>query len=256
LLDRNAEHLLREVAPQVLGAVMRRYRDFAAAVFNEGHTSSAGPQLQRLDLAEEAIRLARALHALVPDDPETSGLPALLLLTHARRDARSGPDGALIPLSEQDRSRWDRAAIEEGTRLLEATLPRGRVGPYQLQAAIAALHDEALRAEDTDWAQIAALYQLLERLGDNPVVTLNRAVAVAMHEGPAAGLALLATLDGDARLAGSHRLDAVRGHLLEMQGASAEAIGHYVAAASRTTNLAERNYLATKAARLRERSGR
>jgi predicted RNA polymerase sigma factor len=219
-------------------------------IFNEGYATSAGPDLQRADLANEAIRLARAVHRLLPDHAEAAGLLALMLLTDARRAARSGPDGELIPLTEQDRTRWDRQAIEEGVGLLTATLSKGSVGMYQLQAAIAAVHDEAARAEDTDWAQILALYGLLERMGDNPMVTLNRAIALAMVEGPAAGLELLTRLDGDPRMKGGHRLDAVRAHLFEMAGDAESAIAHYRAAAGRTASLPERNYLAMKAARL------
>ena len=221
-------------------------------VFNEGYTSSVGPNLQRVDLSTEAIRLARSVHQLAPDDAEAAGLLALMLLTDARRHARSGPAGELIPLQQQDRSRWDRTAIDEGVALLSNTLSRGRVGPYQLQAAVAAVHDEAARYEDTDWPQIVALYTVLERLQDNPVVTLNRAIAVAMVQGPAAGLELLDTVAADGRLAGSHRVDAVRGHLFEMAGHHDLAVRHYLAAANRTANTAERNYLLTRAAMVRE----
>ena len=167
-------------------------------IFNEGYTASSGPELARVELTREAIRLTRLAHRLLPDDPEIAGLLALMLLTDARRAARSGP-GGLVPLAEQDRSLWDAAAIREGVALIEATLPRGPVGPYQLQAAIAAIHAEAPRAEDTDWPQIVALYDLLERLAPNPMVTLNRAVAVGMVSGPRAGLAALDGLDSDSR---------------------------------------------------------
>jgi predicted RNA polymerase sigma factor len=177
---------------------------------------------------------------------------ALMILTDARRNARSGSAGELIPLQHQDRSRWDRAAIDEGVALLTATLGRGRVGPYQLQAAVAAVHDEAARYEDTDWPQIVALYTLLGRMYDNPMVALNRAIAIAMVQGPAAGLAILDTIAADGRLAGNHRLDAVRGHLLELAGDRDGAVRHYLAAANRTTNTAERNYLLTQAATLRD----
>jgi RNA polymerase sigma factor (sigma-70 family) len=224
-------------------------------IFNEGYTASSGASLQRLDLAAEAIRLARAVRHLIPDDTEVAGLLALMILTHARRDARTGPAGELIPLPQQDRSRWDRVAIDEGVALLSGTLSQGRVGPYQLQAAIAALHDEAPRHEDTDWAQIAALYGLLERMSENPMVALNRAIAVAMVQGPDAGLALVDALAAGGRLAGSHRLDAVRGHLLELGGQREAAVAAYLAAANRTTNTAERTYLLTQAATLRERGG-
>ncbi|HVD93682.1 MAG TPA: DUF6596 domain-containing protein [Vicinamibacterales bacterium] len=219
-------------------------------IFNEGYTSSVGPNLQRTDLSNEAIRLTRAVHNLLPGDGEVAGLLALMLLTDARRPARSGPEGELIPLTEQDRTLWDREAIAEGIALVTATLSRGSVGPYQLQAAIAAVHDEAPRADDTDWPQILALYGLLKRMSDNPMVTLNHAIATAMVQGPAAGLDLLNALDADERLAGRHRLDAVRAHLFEMSGNPQAAIRHYRAAAGRTTSVPERNYLVTKAARL------
>ena len=221
-------------------------------IFNEGYTASAGTSLQRVDLSTEAIRLTRAVHQLIPDDTEVAGLLALMRLTDARRLARTGSAGELIPLPQQDRSKWDRDAIAEGTALLTATLAKGRVGPYQLQAAVAAIHDEAATHEDTDWPQIASLYSLLERMSDNPMVTLNRAIAVAMVQGPAAGLEMLDALDAGGRLAGTHRLDAVRGHLLEMAGDRDGAVRHYLAAANRTTNTAERNYLLTQAATLRE----
>jgi RNA polymerase sigma factor (sigma-70 family) len=219
-------------------------------IFNEGYASTAGPHLQRTDLSNEAIRLARAVHALLPDDGEAAGLLALMLLTDARRAARTGPAGELIPLDEQDRTRWDGALIAEGIALVENALSRGSVGAYQLQAAIAAVHDEAARPDDTDWAQIFALYGLLERMSDNPMVSLNRAIAAAMVQGPQAGLALLEALDGDSRLAGHYRLDAVRAHLHERAGDPARALAHYRAAAEGTTSIPERNYLLTKAARL------
>jgi RNA polymerase sigma factor (sigma-70 family) len=221
-------------------------------IFNEGYTTSSGAELQRSDLTREAIRLTRAVHRLLPDDSEVSGLLALMLLTDARRRARTGPDGELIPLTQQNRSLWDRALIDEGIALVSASLSKGAVGPYQLQAAIAAIHDEAGRAEDTDWAQILAFYQLLLRMSDNPIVRLNHAVAAAMVHGPAAGLALLRALDDEGRLKEHHRLDAVRAHLLELSGDRDGAIEHYRRAADRTTSLPERNYLLTQAARLRE----
>ena len=222
-------------------------------IFNEGYTSTSGPSLHRSDLSNEAIRLTRAVHRLLPSDGEVSGLLALMLLTDARRAARTGADGELIPLAEQDRSQWDRRAIDEGIALISATLSRGVVGAYQLQAAIAAVHDEAPRAEDTDWPQILALYSLLKRMSDNPMVTLNHAIASAMVHGPTTGLKLIAALDSDPRMAGHYRLDAVRGHLLEMAGEREAAIERYRAAAARTTSVPERNYLATKAARLDSR---
>jgi RNA polymerase sigma factor (sigma-70 family) len=219
-------------------------------IFNEGYAASSGPDLQRADLTSEAIRLARELHRLLPGDGEVAGLLSLMLLTDARRPARTRPDGSLVPLAEQDRSRWDAGAIAEGVALVTGTLARAPLGPYQLQAAIAAVHDEAARAEDTDWPQILVLYELLERVAPSPVVTLNQAVAVAMVRGPRAGLELLATLDGDDRLAGHHRLDAVRAHLLELAGDREAARVHYRAAARATTSLPEQRYLESRAARL------
>jgi RNA polymerase sigma factor (sigma-70 family) len=219
-------------------------------IYNEGHTSSTGPDLLRVELSREAIRLGRAVHGLLPDNGEVAGLLALMLLTEARSPARTGPAGELISLAEQDRSRWDAAAIAEGVELITHALPRGPAGPYQLQAAIAALHDEAPSAAETDWPQILGLYQVLERLSPNPVVSLNRAVAAAMVYGPAAGLSALAALDADTRLAGHHRLHAARAHLYEMAGDADAAIAHYRAAAGRTTSLPERHYLALRAARL------
>ena len=207
-------------------------------IFNEGYTASGGPDLQRAELSGEAIRLARAVHGLLPEDGEAAGLLALMLLTDARRPARTGPDGALVPLAEQDRSRWNQVAIREGIALITRTLPQAPLGPYQVQAAIAAIHDEARRAEDTDWRQILALYALLERLAPGPIVTLNRAVAVAMVHGPRAGLAELAALDADERMASHHRLAAVRAHLLELAGDTAVARDAYRLAARRTASLA------------------
>jgi predicted RNA polymerase sigma factor len=223
-------------------------------IFNEGYTSSAGSQLQRCELSGEAIRLTRAVHNVLPDDSEVAGLLALLLLTDARRLARTGPDGELIPLTRQDRTLWDQKQISEGVALLTATLPKGSIGAYQLQAAIAAVHDEAACAADTDWPQILALYELLKRMSDNPMVMLNHAIAAAMVHGPATGLELLNTLDVDGRLTGHHRLDAVRAHLLELAGDYRGAIAHYRTAAGRTASIPERNYLITQAARLTERA--
>ena len=211
---------------------------------------ASGPDLNRPELTAEAIRLARAVRRLLPADGEVTGLLALMLLTEARRPARTGPGGALIPLAEQDRSRWDQAAIAEGTALITGALSRGSIGPYQLQAAIAAVHDEAATAAATDWPEILALYGLLERMSDNPMVMLNRAIALAMVQGPRAGLARLEALDADGRLAGSHRLEAVRAHLLEMAGDGAAAITHYRAAAEKTASAPERRYLLARAARL------
>jgi RNA polymerase sigma factor (sigma-70 family) len=224
-------------------------------VFSEGYTSSTGPDLQRADLSTEAIRLTRAVHGLLPDDGEVAGLLALMVLTDARHLARTGPNGELIPLPEQDRSLWDQRAIAEGVALITATLSRGSIGAYQLQAAIAAVHDEAARAEDTDWPQILALYGVLKQMSDNPMVTLNHAIAAAMVHGPSAGLELLKALDADERMAGHHRLDAVRAHLLEKAGDHQAAIVHYRAAADRTASIPERNYLMMQAARLSEEHG-
>ena len=219
-------------------------------IFNEGYASTSGPNLQRSELAAEAIRLARMVHRLLPDDGEVTGLLALMLLTDARRPARTGPDGGLIPMAEQDRSRWNAGYIAEGVALLTDALPRGATGPYQLQAAIAAIHDEAPSAEATDWPQIMALYELLMRISDNPMVALNHAVAVAMVRGAHAGLDLLGKLDADQRIAGDHRLHAVRAHLLEMAGDRVAARDSYEAAAGRTTSLPQQRYLHARAARL------
>jgi RNA polymerase sigma factor (sigma-70 family) len=219
-------------------------------IFNEGYIATSGPDLQRSELTREAIRLTRAVHALLPGDGEVAGLLALMLLTDARRPARTRADGTLIALAEQDRGLWNRAYIEEGTALITDALARASLGPYQLQAAIAAVHDEALRAQDTDWQQILALYELLARVAPNPMVTLNHAVAVAMVRGPRAGLDLLATLDADDRMAAHHRLDAVRAHLLEMAGDHGAARDGYRSAARRSTSLPEQRYLEARAARL------
>jgi len=219
-------------------------------MFNEGYVATAGSQLQRLDLTTEAIRLTRMLHKLLPEEVEVDGLLALMLLTDARRAARTGPAQELIPLAQQDRTLWDAGEIAEGVALLTAALPKGSIGPYQLQAAIAAVHSEAARAEDTDWPQILVLYDLLKRMSDNPVVAINHAIAVAMVKGPAAGLALLDTLDRDGRLAGHHRLHAVRAHLLEMAGDIERAVADYRIAAGRTSSQPEQVYLLTQAARL------
>jgi RNA polymerase sigma factor (sigma-70 family) len=219
-------------------------------IFNEGYTSSAGPQLQRVELSREAIRLTRSLRELLSDDAEIAGLLALMLLTDARRLARTNGEGDLIPLTQQDRTLWDRQQIAEGVALISATLPKGSVGPYQLQAAIAALHDEAARAEDTDWPQILALYDLLRRMTDNPMVALNYAIASAMLHGPTKGLELLDALKADTRITNHHRWDAVQAHLLEMAGDRDGAVKHYRTAAGKTGSLPERNYLLMQAARL------
>ena len=219
-------------------------------IFTEGYASTAGPSLYRSELAAEAIRLARLVHRLLPDDGEVTGLLALMLLTDARRPARAGPHGELIPLTEQDRSLWNAADIAEGVALITAALPKGPPGPYQLQAAIAAIHDEAPSAEATDWPQIMGLYELLLRISDNPVVALNHAVAVAMARGAQAGLDLLDELQADERIAADHRLQAVRAHLLEMVGQRGAARDAYQAAARRATNLPQQRYLHARAARL------
>jgi RNA polymerase sigma factor (sigma-70 family) len=222
-------------------------------IFNEGHASTSGPNLHRRELSAEAIRLARMTHQLLPDKTEVAGLLALMLLTDARRPARTGPDGRLIPLAEQDRSLWNADYIAEGVALITEALSRGPVGPYQLQAAIAAVHDEAPTVEATDWPQIVALYELLMRISDNPMVAVSHAVAVAMVRGPRAGLDLLERLETDHRIAGHHRLHAVRAHLLEMAGDRDAARDSYQAAARRTTSLQEQRYLHARAARLTER---
>ena len=238
--------------PQEQAQRLRSVLHVLYLIFNEGYTSSSGPDLQRLELAHEAIRLARAVYESLSDDPEVTGLLALMLLTDARRAARTGAHGELIPLMEQDRSVWDQAEIAEGIELLTAALSKGRIGTYQLQAAIAAVHDEAPRPEDTDWPQILALYEQLRRISNNPMVTLNHAIAVAMVHGPRKGLDLLKPLDDDARVAAQHRLPAVRGHLLEMAGDREAAMAQYRLAASRTTSIPERNYLMTQVAKLSE----
>ncbi|MBO0684767.1 MAG: RNA polymerase sigma factor, partial [Candidatus Dormibacteraeota bacterium] len=219
-------------------------------IFNEGYASTSGPSLHRVELAAEAIRLARMVHRLLPDEGEVAGLLALMLLTDARRPARTGPHGELVPMAEQDRGLWDADSIAEGVSLVTEALPRGPTGPYQLQAAIAAVHDEAPSAEATDWPQITALYELLMQLQDNPVVALNHAVAVAMARGAQAGLDLLEQLQGDDRIAEDHRLHAVRAHLLEMAGERDAARAAYQAAAERTTNLPQQRYLHSQAARI------
>ena len=236
-----------EKRKESLGAVLH----VLYLVFNEGYASSAGLVHQRVDLSSEAIRLARAAHALLPESSEVSGLLALMLLSDARRAARTGPNGEIVPLDEQDRSLWNREAIAEGGQLVKGALKRGAAGSYVLQAAIGAVHDEAARAEDTDWPRIVALYDALLRLSDNPMVALSRAVAVAMARGPAEGLALLEALDGDPRIEDHYRLDAVRAHLLERSGQIAAALHYYEAAAEKTASIPERNYLLLKSGRLR-----
>jgi predicted RNA polymerase sigma factor len=219
-------------------------------IFNEGYTASSGPLLHRAELTVEALRLARLLHAQVPAEGEVTGLLALMLLTDARRAARADAHGALVPLAEQDRTLWDSAQIAEGTALIDASLKAYPIGPYQLQAAIAAVHDEAHESEDTDWTQIVSLYRILARIAPSPVVTLNRAVAVGMADGPLAGLAVLDELDDDPHLAHHHRLAAVRAHLFEMAGNLPAASEQYELAARATASAAERNYLLSRINRL------
>ncbi|GAB3164778.1 RNA polymerase sigma factor [Microbispora hainanensis] len=220
-------------------------------IFNEGYTASSGSALHRADLAHEAIRLTRTVHAQLPGDGEVTGLLALMLLTHARRETRTTPAGDLVPLDEQDRTKWDRGLIDEGIELIKSALAGPALGPYQLQAAIAATHADAATADETDWPQVHALYLILERIAPNPMVTLNRAIALAEIEGPQAGLALLSTLDGDERLAGHHRLLSVRAHLLEKTGDTAAAYEHYRRAAKATASMAEQRYLESRARRVR-----
>ena len=222
-------------------------------IFNEGYTASSGSELHRADLAREAIRLTRTVHAQLPGDGEVSGLLALMLLTDARRAARTTPSGDLVPLDEQDRARWDRGLIDEGTELVKASLATPALGPYQLQAAIAATHADAATAGETNWPQVHALYLIMERVAPNPMVTLNRAVALAEIAGPPAGLALLSALDSDERLAGHHRLLSVRAHLLEKAGDTAGAREHYRRAAKSTASIAEQRYLESRASQVRTR---
>jgi predicted RNA polymerase sigma factor len=219
-------------------------------IFNEGHTASSGPQLNRVELSAEAIRLTRQLRHQVPDGGEVAGLLALMLLTDARRPARTGPDGGLVPLAEQDRVLWDAAMIAEGVDLITRTLQTAPIGPFQIQAAIAAVHDEATRAELTDWPQILILYGMLRRLAPGPMVTLNRVVALAMVDGPVVALAELQTAATDPALAGHYRVAAVRAHLLEMAGDIDGARQQYRLAARRTLSVPEQRYLDSRAARL------
>lgn len=223
-------------------------------IFTEGYMATSGPCLYRGELSGEAIRLARMVQRTLPDDSEVAGLLALMLLTDARRAARADPAGGPVPMAEQDRSRWDADAIAEGVALITSALPRGSTGPYQLQAAIAAVHDEAPSAEATDWPQIAALYELLMEIADNPVVRLNHAVARAMVEGAAAGLELLEALETDDRIVDDHRLHAARAHLLELAGDRVGAHASYRRAAELATNLPQQRYLHSRAARLEKGS--
>ncbi len=252
-----AKQRLREQAnpfalppPEELPERLRIVLHVLYLVFNEGYTSTSGENLHRVELSAEAVRLTRLLVALRPEDAEATGLLALMLLTDARRPARTGPRGELVPLAEQDRSRWDAGLVAEGAALAARASARHPLGEYAIQAAIAAVHDRAPSAEATDWRKVLGLYEALERLSGNPVVSLNKAVVVAMVEGPVPALELLAALEGG-RLAGSHRLDAVRAHLHEMAGDRAAAAAAYARAARRTTNRAERDYLTLRAARAR-----
>ena len=219
-------------------------------VFSEGYAASEGDMVTVPALSGEALRLTRWLHRLLPDEPEVAGLLALMLLTDARRPARTAPDGSLVPLAEQDRGQWDRTRIDEGVGLITAALASGQVGPYQLQAAIAAVHDEAATMDDTDWAQILGLYDLLELAAPNPFTSLNRAVAVGMVQGPEAGLELLAALEQDKRMARHHRLFAARAHLQELAGDRPRAAGSYARAARLSMSVPERRYLTAQAKRL------
>jgi RNA polymerase sigma factor (sigma-70 family) len=219
-------------------------------IFNEGYTSSSGESLHRAELTHEAIRLTRMVHRQLPTDGEVAGLLALMLLTDSRRTARTTASGDLIPLAEQDRSRWDKALIDEANSLLLAAMARSPLGPYQLQAAIAATHADAQRAEETNWQQVHVLYKILERVAPNPMVTLNRAVALAQTSGPAAALELLTDLDADPRMKNHHRLHAVRAHLLEMSGDAPAAREQYKLAAQGTASMTERRYLESRASQL------
>jgi RNA polymerase sigma factor (sigma-70 family) len=223
-------------------------------IFTEGYAATTGASLHRAELSTEAIRLTRMVHRVLPNDGEVAGLLALMLLTDARRAARTTATGELVPLAEQDRSGWNAEYVAEGVALITNALPRGTAGPYQLQAAIAAIHDEASSADETDWPQIKALYELLLQMSDNPMVALNHVVAVAMSDGPAAGLLQLDSLDADTQLAEDHRLYSVRAHLLEMMGDNDAARDAYRAAARRATNLAQQRYLNRQAAKLNDAS--
>jgi predicted RNA polymerase sigma factor len=217
-------------------------------IFNEGYAVSSGAELARADLGAEAIRLGRIVHLAVPAEPEVGGLLALMLLTEARRPARTDARGELIPLEEQDRGLWDRELIAEGRALLAEALAHGAVGEYQLQAAIAAEHAKALSPEQTNWREILALYGLLEQVTGSPMVALNRAIAAAMVDGPRAGLSLLDELDRE--LEGHHRLHSTRAHLLEQAGDGSAAVAEYQRAAELTRSIPERNYLTKRAAQL------
>ena len=242
--------------PEELDQRLRAAMHVLYLVFNEGYTTTSGPSIHRPDLTREAIRLTRELHNLRPNDSEIAGLLALLILTEARRPARTTPSGDLISLADQDRNCWDRDLIREGVELVSEALASGPIGQYQLQAAIAAVHDEAASAKDTDWPEVLALYETLERIAPNPMATINRAVAAGMVLGPRAGLDLLATIDTDTRIANHHRLHAVRGHLLEMAGHTEEAANSFESAARRTASIPEKRYLNARALGLRAGSDR
>jgi RNA polymerase sigma factor (sigma-70 family) len=233
--------------PEELGGRLRAVLHVLYLIFNEGYTTSSGTRINRTDLTAEAIRLTRELHRVRAGDGEVQGLLALMLLTEARRPARVDASGELVSLADQDRGRWDRDLIAEGVALVTSALARGPVGAYQLQAAIAAVHSEAPSAAGTDWAEILALYQLLDSIAPNPMATVNRALALAMVRGPEAGLDLLASLDGDERVARHHRLFAMRGHLLEMDGSVAAARAAFEEAARRTASAPEKRYLLRRA---------
>ena len=237
-------------APEELDARLSAVLHTLYLIFNEGYTASSGENLQRADLTHEAIRLTRMVHLQLPDDGEVAGLLALMLLTDSRRAARTAANGDLIPLAEQDRTRWDATLIDEANELLSIAMARSPLGPYQLQAAIAATHADARRAEDTNWQQVHVLYKILERIAPNPMVTLNRAVALAETSGPDAALGLLADLDADPRMKNHHRLHAVRAHLLEMNGDLSGALEQYRLAARGTASVTERRYLESRASKL------
>ncbi len=240
---RDADAVLSLPPPEEVEERTRAVRHVLYLIFNEGYTSSSGPQVNRAELTTEAIRLAREVHRLRPADTETTGLLALMLLTEARRPARTTPDGDVVPLAEQDRTLWDKELVQEGVALVSSALSDGPLGSYQLQAAIAAVHDEAERVEDTDWAQVVALYELLDQISPNPMATLNHSVALAMVRGPAAGLDLLTTLKDDPRVCQHHLFYAVEGHLLDMAGNYAAASAAFETAARRTSSQPEKRYL-------------
>ncbi len=257
-ITRAKRSIIESGVPFALPSAQERERRLDAVlrvlylIYNEGYASTRGSDLQRVELAHEAIRLARMVHHALPDDSEVTGLLALMLLTHARHRARTGLDGSLIPLADQDRADWDAGAMREGISLITDALPRGSTGPYQLQAAIAAVHDEAASWEETDWPQILALYEVLLRVDPSPIVRLNHAVAVAMVHGPEAGLERLATVSGRGELQDDRRFHAVHAHLLAMTGDRTAALDAYAAAAERATNLQQQRYIHAQMQRLRD----